>query len=204
MTKEEYHECKQRFVTLLKSTGLEDIDIIIKELEDIGFFSAPASMKGHLCFEGGLMCHSLNVCDAAFKLKQTFMSDRSDIFDNIDDASIIIASLLHDVCKADLYFKKKLARVASGEAEFGTQSGDLPIGHGEKSVVQLALMGLSMTNEEICAIRWHMGPWCVNDSDSESRQMFRDAEKKYPLVSLIQMADTIATHFIERPPKTIN
>ena len=68
----------------------------------------------------------------------------------------------------------------------------------------LMQMGLGLTDAEICAIRWHMGAWSVNQADSEERNYFRAAETKYPLVTLIQLADTIASKFTERPPVTIN
>ena len=35
---------------------------------------------------------------------------------------------------------------------------DLPVGHGEKSVIMLLRWGLRMTDDEILAIRWHMDP----------------------------------------------
>lgn len=204
MDKEELKKVKARVIELLKSTGIDDMEYFIGELERSGFFTAPASMKNHLCFEGGLMCHSLNVCEAALLLKKTLMSERPDIFEQISDASIIVASLLHDVCKSDIYFRKRNAQTEFGQAEFGSEPGVLPIGHGEKSVVMLLQMGLGLTDAEICAIRWHMGSWSVNQADSEDRNNFRAAEKRYPLVTLIQLADTIASKFTERPPITVN
>ncbi len=204
MDKEELKKVKARIIELLKSTEIEDMEYFIGELEKSGYFTAPASMKNHLCFEGGLMCHSLNVCEAALTLKKTLMEERPDIFEKVSDASIIIASLLHDMCKSDLYFRKRNAQIEFGQAEFGTDPGSLPIGHGEKSVVMLLQMGLGLTDAEICAIRWHMGAWSVNQADSEEKGAFRAAEKRYPLVTLIQLADTIASKFTERPPATIN
>lgn len=204
MDKEELRKVKERIIELLKSTDIEDIDYFLKELENSGFYTAPASMKNHLCFEGGLMCHSLNVYDAAMLLKKALMAERPDIFDTISDESIIIASILHDVCKSDIYHRKRKAQMEFGQAEYGTEPGVLPIGHGEKSVVMLLRMGLGLTEDEICAIRWHMGAWSINQADSEERNSFRVAEKLYPLVTLIQLADTVASKFTERPPMTIN
>lgn len=204
LTKDEFFKYKQRVIDLLKSTGIDDIDYFISQLEKSGYFTAPASMKNHLCFEGGLMIHSLNVYDAAVAIRNTFSKIRSDVFEDIEEASIIVACLLHDMCKSNLYFKKRGAQVDFGKAEFGTSYGALPIGHGEKSVVMLLQMGLPLTDEEICAIRWHMGAWSVNQADSEEQGNFRAAERQYPLVTLIQLADTAASKITERPPKTIN
>lgn len=204
MAKEELKQVKDRVIELLKSTGINDMDYFLGELERSGYFTAPASMKNHLCFEGGLMCHSLNVCEAALKLKKMMMVDRPDVFEKISDESIIIASLLHDLCKSDIYFPRRGAQTGFGQAEYGSMPGSLPVGHGEKSVIMLLQMGLGLTDAEICAIRWHMGAWSVNQADGEENNYFREAEKRYPLVTLIQLADTIASKFTERPPATIN
>lgn len=199
MDKEELKKQKARVLELLRSTKIDDIEYFIQQLERTNFFTAPASAKGHLCYEGGLMIHSLNVYDAAMLLKQTFIKERPDIFEKISDESIIIASLLHDICKADLYYKKRNAQVDLGQAEFGFSNTDLPIGHGEKSVVRLFQLGLDLTNAEICAIRWHMGAWSVNQADSEQNKDIKSAEKQYPLVTLIHLADTIASKITEAP-----
>ncbi|MBD5255253.1 MAG: HD domain-containing protein [Barnesiella sp.] len=204
MDKTELKKTKDRVIELIRSTGIDDIDYFLQELEHSGFFTAPASMKNHLCFEGGLMCHSLNVCETALDLKKMLMASRPDIFEKVSDESIIIASLLHDMCKSDIYNRRRAAQTGFGQAEFTTSPGQLPIGHGEKSVVMLLQMGLPLTDAEICAIRWHMGAWSVNQANNEEREHFRAAEKRYPLVTLIQLADTIASKFTERPPATIN
>ena len=80
----------------------------------------------------------------------------------------------------------------------------MPIGHGEKSVVQLLRMGLDLSDAEICAIRWHMGAWSVASGDSEERSSFRRSQELYPLVTLIQLADTAAAQILERKYQTIN
>ncbi|MCH5347216.1 MAG: HD family phosphohydrolase [Muribaculaceae bacterium] len=204
MDKKELFELKEQFISLLKSTTLEDVDLIVKDLEDLGFFKAPASAKNHLCYEGGLLIHSLNVYEAAMKIKEAFATARPDIFDTVSDESIIIASLLHDVCKASAYVGKPTGRYELGESSYNYNNTDLPVGHGEKSVIMLLRMGVGLSDAEICAIRWHMGPWAVNDSSAEEKGAYRTAEKLYPLVSIIHMADTAAAHILERPYTTIN
>ena len=199
MDKDELKKLKARFLELLRSTGIDDIDYFIENLEHTDFFRQPASAKGHLCFEGGLMVHSLNVYDAAVLLKKSLISIRPDIYEKVSDESIIIASLLHDVCKADLYYKRRGAQADLGKAEYGFNETSLPVGHGEKSVMRLFQMGLDLTDAEICAIRWHMGAWSVNQSDAEQRGDIKSAEKLYPLVTLIHLADTVAAKVTERP-----
>lgn len=198
MDKEELRKYKTQFLDLLRSTGIEDMDYFIPQLEKSGFFEAPASMKNHLCFEGGLMLHSLNVYEAAVALKKALAVDRPDIFEKISDDSIKVAALLHDVCKANLYFRKRGAQVDFGKAEYGTDYSGLPIGHGEKSVIMILQMGLGLEDAEVCAIRWHMGPWSIDRSNAEEVGNYRKAEEMYPLVTLLQLADTVAAKFTER------
>lgn len=96
---------KSEFIEILKETGRENIDYVIEDLEDLGFFEAPASSKNHFNFEGGLVEHSLNVYKIAIMLKEQIIKLRPDIVNRIPDDSIAIAALLHDVCKADIYKK---------------------------------------------------------------------------------------------------
>ena len=56
---------KEQFISLLESTKRSGIEDCILELENLGFFSAPASTKFHLNKEGGLVEHPLNVCNLA-------------------------------------------------------------------------------------------------------------------------------------------
>ena len=85
----------QRFVALLKTCERSGIDKIIEYLtEETDFFQAPASTKFHGCHEQGLLEHSLNVFDVLASMPYT---------KNENYESIIICSLLHDICKANFY-----------------------------------------------------------------------------------------------------
>ena len=59
---------KERFIELLRSTGRAGVDNVISNLDDLGFFEAPASTVFHLNTPGGLLQHSLNVYDEAVVL----------------------------------------------------------------------------------------------------------------------------------------
>ena len=64
-----------------------------------------------------------------------------------------------------------------------------PIGHGEKSVIMLLRLGLDLSEEEMLAIRWHMGEHSVAQTELHD---LMDANEKYPLVQLLQTADRLA------------
>lgn len=194
---------KTRFCELLRSTGRENIEYVIEDLETYGFFEAPASVRNHYNHAGGLVEHSLNVYDAAVMLREGILRKRPDLAKQLPDDSVIIASLLHDVCKANIYrlvTRKRKNEIGMWEevSEYEVDYSQLPIGHGEKSVVMLLRMGLDLEDDEIAAIRWHMGPWAVDTSAVEQDRSYRQAVANTPLLPLIHTADTIASQIYER------
>ena len=74
---------------------------------------------------------------------------------------------------------------------------DFPMGHGEKSVILALAGGLEMYDSEMIAIRLHMGAWRLNQDDNEEKQNYKAATDKFPLVTIIQTADTLAARIIE-------
>jgi HD superfamily phosphohydrolase YqeK len=199
MTKEEN---KQRFVKLLKDTQRENIDYVIEDLENLGFFEAPASVNNHHNHPGGLVEHSLNVYDAAMELRSSIIKLRPDTEAELRPDAIAITALLHDVCKADLYRVIKRARkneIGMYEKfdEYAVDYTNFPVGHGEKSVIMLLRSGLDLEDDEILAIRWHMGPWEVISSIDQERN-YRSAQKASALVPLIHTADSLAAGILER------
>ena len=89
---------KERFCSLLRSTGRENIEYVIEDLETFGFFEAPASVRNHLNVPGGLVEHSLNVYDAAMMLREGILKRRPDLAQQLRVDAVSLASLLHDVC----------------------------------------------------------------------------------------------------------
>ena len=72
-----------------------------------------------------------------------------------------ILGLLHDVCKAGVYHieRKRRRNPETGvwEDYLGYTFRDpLPLGHGEKSLYQIARF-IRLEDHEALAIRWHMG-----------------------------------------------
>lgn len=76
-----------------------------------------------------------------------------------------------------------------------SHNDQLPLGHGEKSVIILQQF-IKLEVCEMLAIRWHMGPWDI--SDYYGKYAYNEAVKKHPLVSMLHVADMEATHIIER------
>lgn len=197
------NENKEEFVKLLKSTGREGVDDVIEELERLGFFAAPASAGHHLNVEGGLVQHSLNTCKAAFAIWEGMKALEPSLDTEVKKESIIISALLHDVCKADIYkrsVKKRKNKLGQWEDCEGYKVSykDFPMGHGEKSLVVILLSGLELYDDEMLAIRWHMGAWGLNQNSFEDVRNYDTAQKEYPLVAIIHAADVMAANVMER------
>lgn len=193
---------KAKFIEELKSTNREGVDKVIEGLEKLGFFDAPASSKHHLAEKGGLVKHSLNVYVQALTIANVQIELKPELAERLAPGSIAIAALLHDVCKAEIYKSeikhRKDPETGRWEDYMGyTQDYSYcPMGHGEKSVIRLLRMGLNLTNDEILAIRWHMGGWDLVDS-FEAKGNFNAACEKCPLLSVLIAADELATRIME-------
>lgn len=194
---------KEEFCRLLRSTGRDGVEYVIEDLEKLGFFEAPASTRFHLCSEGGLVEHSLNVCRAALGLREMTIKMRPDMAEHLKEDSVILCALLHDVNKAEIYkpvIKRRRNAMGTGWEDYETYDVDysnFPMGHGEKSVIVLLLSGLQLKDEEMLAIRWHMAAWDLAFQSPESKNNLNVARDKYPLCGLIQCADTIASSVLE-------
>lgn len=176
---------KEKYINLLKSTKREGIEDLIKWLESTDFFTAPASTKFHLSNESGLLEHSLNVYEEIVRN-----------FEGYDMYTLIIVSLLHDVCKANYYTVSERNVKRNGEwvkEPYYTVDEEFPLGHGEKSVI-LIQKYIDLTDEEIAAIRWHMGGF----EPKENYSVIGNAFYKYPLALLLHIADLRATYLVEK------
>lgn len=193
---------RSEFVELLYSTGREGMDEVIGQLEELGFFQAPASSKFHLNHEGGLLEHSLNVCKVGLMLREQMLALKPDLEESLNKESVIIAALLHDICKADIYQKcirKRKDRLGQwvDYETYELDYSDFPLGHGEKSVIVLLRMGLDLSDDEIMAIRWHMSAWDLPFQSPDLKANFDTAKRLCPLCTLIQAADGLASNLLE-------
>ncbi len=195
-------DMKTTFCERLRQTGREGVENIISMLEELGFFVAPASTRFHLNREGGLLEHSVNVCDAALDIREMAIKRKPAMKERLPEESVVIAALLHDVCKADIYKpasnKMKIAaKLMPGASPYSLDYGGLLLGHGEKSVIMLLQNGLKMTDDEIIAIRWHMSAWDLSFQSGSSLGNYGKAKNSCQLLTVIQCADEIASSIME-------
>lgn len=188
---------KERFIEIYKEhitrPGADKLlDYLLSSSSD--FFTAPASTRYHGNYPGGLLEHSLNVYDCLCdylsreKVKNDFNLEYS-------DETIAIVSLLHDLCKVNVY--KSGFRNVKGEDGVWRQvpnytfEDTLPYGHGEKSVYIISGF-MRLTREEAFAIRYHMG-----FSGEENKNTVGNALEMFPLALAVNIADMEATFLIE-------
>ena len=138
---------------------------IVRRLDKMGFFDAPASINHHGAYSGALFDHSLAVTGALLDYTDKMGLTWSDA------RSPYIVGMFHDLCKCDNY------KVVDGKWKYNPNM-ILP-GHGEKSIIMLQNIAPdALTNEEIACIRWHMGAF----DDRNNWEYYTRAVAKFPNV----------------------
>ena len=189
------------FEQALRSTGREGIEDLLKTIREIDFYYAPSSTKFHSNYQGGLLDHSLLVLSTAMKLRNSMIELKPELEGLLEENSVIISALLHDLCKACFYVPTTKWKKNENEqwvSYTGYEVKDVfPIGHGEKSVILLQYYGLHLTMEEMLAIRYHMGLWTSSIDCGDSGRSYFRAVDICPLVTIIQNADFMSSYMLE-------
>lgn len=198
-------ELIEKFEQLLTSVKRDGVDKLLAYIRKSDFYRAPASTRFHSCHDGGLLEHSLNLYECLLSKKQNPIW--AEVLREIDDESLILVALLHDLCKSYLYvpeFKNKKVYSDTGtkkdeggrfdwQAVKGYSTDDkIPYGHGEKSVMMIEEF-IKLKPIERYAIRWHMG----FTEPKEYWNTLTTAIKKYPVILAVHQADMEATYLLE-------
>ncbi len=127
------HDFQQQILSILSEVKREKIDGLIRFLEVSDFFTAPASTKYHLAYEGGLAELSRDVYIVFNEKCMAYSLE-------FDKDSITLCGLLHDICKTNFY-RKGIKNVKEDgkriEKDVWIVEGSFPFGHGEKSAYLL-------------------------------------------------------------------
>ena len=188
---------KERFISIYnEKITRRGADKLLEWLDSEGsdFFTAPASTRYHGAYEGGLCEHSLHVYDCLCSyLERERVKEQYGL--EYTEESIAIASLLHDLCKINLYrVSYRNVKNEQGVWEkvpYYEYHDMLPYGHGEKSVYIVSGF-MRLTRDEAMAIRWHMG-----FSGEENTNTIGKALELYPLALATHIADMESTFYIE-------
>ena len=160
---------RSEIILLLRETKREGIESVIQYLDESGFYEAPSSIYRHHNWKGGLAEHCLGVYRIAVELNNN----------RLPQDSIIIAGLLHDICKASKLYYGVDGQIHHRQTHIK--------GHGYRSVKLLENCGLLLTEDERLAIRWHMGGHHANDDEIEEVSRARQNE----LWKVIHKADKL-------------
>ena len=201
-------ENKEKFISLLREKVIRpgaDIEGLIQKMESSDFFTAPCSTKFHLAEDGGLCQHSLNVYEELKKLCSLHQ------YTHITEESITLVSLLHDMSKMD-YYEKTIKPVKvycedgdkkdnGGRFRWENQESYKTIDaenrfvfghHGQNSLFMVEYF-IPLTIEEAAAINNHMGGCFDEYRPWDTTPIFN----RFPLASLLHMADFMSTYLVE-------
>ncbi len=189
MKQEETMQVFRGYFNYINRPGADDL---LQWMDTNGFFEAPASKRHHGAEPGGLAKHSVNVFKRLIMLNAEESERQQSL--NYDLETVAVCGLLHDLCKIDAY---RLTEGQQGKPEYQLTK-NFPAGHGEKSVI-LILQFMHLTQEEILAIRWHMGQYdfYARGGGFDLDNAFRQSK----LAVMLHLADMMATHFDEREEK---
>lgn len=203
-------ENKKEFINTLSRVSRPGVKELLDYLETTDMYTAPASAVYHLNVRGGLCKHCLNVYHNLETLSQLYAVDLS-------EESIILVALLHDLAKVDYYEhyiqNRKQYRPTGRQydenghfdwVQVGTykvkDSKERPNVYSEHGVCSFLMASkfIKLTEEEtIAIINHHMDL----DKSGYPRTDISEIYNRYPLASLLHVADTLATYLDENPYK---
>lgn len=156
-------DVKQAIIDRLRATKRENIETVIDYMEKHGFFTYHCHRHHH--YLGGLAEHAWQTYQIALRLDRERCVKNSNAHE-LDEDSIAIASLLHDICDC------------SGMRDIS--------GHGRRSAKLLKALEFKLTQEEFLAIRFHMSL-----KDKKSHPLYNEALKSQ-LRYVVHKADGIS------------
>jgi len=106
----------------------------------------------------------------------------------LENSTIILATLLHDLCKMGAY-------VQNDKGYHWNQNQ--PKGHGTLSVERIQQF-IKLYDIEVAMIKYHMGPWNTVQAAGTDKGDYPlldmvEAWKKWPAVKFVYFADELAT-----------
>lgn len=213
---------KKRYLELINSITVKDADLkgLNNWLEKSDFFTAPATLRYHGSYPGGLCEHSLNVYDNLVKLASIFATRFEPQWDTDAQGNPIketlrtvevnqysadtlkIVALMHDIGKTNIFttYKRNVKNEETGKWEQKQEykvkeaSERFIYGNHEQNSEFIAHTFFPLSVEESSAILNHLG-----GMGADSAQMIAPTVySKYSLALLLHMADLIACYIDEK------
>lgn len=199
-----YIEYINLLTTHIKRDG---IDRLLKWLASSDLKVAPASTRYHLCCEGGLVQHSLNVYNRLKKLMDLqypkFIPDEngemktSDIECPYNDETLALVALLHDAAKINYYeVQFRNTKDSTGNwiqvPYYTIRDNTLLYGSHPATCAYIIREFFKLSREEEVSILYHEACFGYNDDKCDTKTVM-PIYKKYPLALLLHQADLQAT-----------
>jgi hypothetical protein len=185
-------DTKEEVIELLKSTKREGINDLITWMERHEFFTSPASAKYHGNYNQGLMIHSIKI----YYLFKELCNEFGLI---IDEDTIIICSLGHDLCKAGFYkFNYDVMEIVKNDNH--------PDGHAKLSISILE-RHIKLNDIEKSIILYHMGMYGTKEFGKVinkvkySEYTLKELSEAYninKLAKLFYFCDDMSSMFLEK------
>ncbi len=211
LTPEKIEQNKIEFLKLISEIDIDGADTqgLVEFLDSGDFFEAPASTMYHSNFKGGLCQHSLNVYHNLVSLYNQY---KSYLPYEYDKNTLLIVGLLHDISKTNYYEvyvanKKMYSDTGTkhdnmgkfdwfSEEAFKVRDVHDRFVAGTHEVNSMMLVGryIPLSLEENLAIMHHQ----AIPSEGEPIRDMSAILNKYPLITLLQMADYLSTFIFER------
>ena len=186
----------------LMATRRKGMKKLLAYMDDIGFFTAPASGGNHLSCEGGLVIHTANVMMMAEKFGKDCFGAKG--YKNIKH-SLMLASGLHDLGKCGRegtpYYVENLVKDGrptkadpvqrykrSETKPYSINKNLCHVDHPLRSV-ELATKFIDLTEEEMHAVFYHDGMYGSLAYDLKGHEE--------PLQTCLHFADFWAAQFME-------
>lgn len=190
---------KEEFIHLARTHIKRDgISELLDFLDKSDFYTAPASTRYHGSYAGGLLDHSINVFYALID-EMRFIYGQAEDDCPYSMETIAIVSLFHDLCKIGRY-KEEERNVKMEDGTWGrkivyTYRDDcFCMGHGAKSIKYVRDY-MKLTDDELQAIYWHMGPYDLSEYSSKSE--LGSTYTKNTLAFALNRADMFVTYITE-------
>lgn len=201
-------ENRNRVINILSQVKIEGADIqgLLNWLDNSDFYTAPASTMYHSNYDGGLCQHSLNVHDNIMQLATMFCPGQ------YTPDTLAVVSLMHDISKANYYEKTMINKKVynengskhdnMGNFDWVSQEAyrvkdaterSLLGTHEEASALMLGTF-VPLTLEETIAVMHHH---CGMNDECQFRDLSAHLNK-YPLLTLLHMADFLSTFINEK------
>jgi 23S rRNA maturation-related 3'-5' exoribonuclease YhaM len=184
---------KEKVKQMLLGVDREGVANLVEALDKNGFFEAPASTRFHGNYKGGLIDHSYNIYVLFDDLVKRF-----NLQNEITHDSIVLCSLLHDVCKSGAYLNK-------GNGYYWNR--DQPKGHATLSIKRIEKF-IKLTDLEREIILMHMGLYQTKEflGAEKGEYYLKELVGKFnnKLCKLFYFCDDMAAQFVDKKECDLN